>query len=87
MANLQVRSMDDGLYAALSRRAERDHRSISQEVVAIIQEFLSRPSKAQKNSTQAFLELADSWHDERKPEDIVADMRKARRTKRFKDIF
>ncbi len=37
MANLQVRDIDDKLYDSLKRRADLEHRSISQEVVMIIE--------------------------------------------------
>ena len=42
MATLQVRSIDNQLYKALGRRAAQDNRSISQEVDAILQEYLSQ---------------------------------------------
>ena len=45
MANLQVRGIEDRLYEALRARAELDNRSISQEVVTIIEQFLARPAE------------------------------------------
>jgi len=85
MATLQVKGMDDELYAALGARAARDNRSVSQEVVTIIREFLARPGHDPKTATEALLELAGSWQDERTAEQIVLDLRKARRSsRRFK---
>ena len=55
MATLQVRSMDDRLYEALGRRAAMDNRSISQEVVMIIKEYLSAPDAHHKRKTESFL--------------------------------
>ncbi|MFC1585899.1 antitoxin [Fibrobacterota bacterium] len=87
MANLQVKSIDDQLYQALSRRARMDNRSISQEVIAIIKEFLSRPRNKHTNNTDEFLNLAGSWKEKRSADEIIKDIRGARATKRFKDVF
>lgn len=79
MANLQVKSMDDQLYQALSKRAAMENRSISQEVVHIIKSYLARPLQEQNDRSQAFLELCGSWDDERSADDIIHDVRAARR--------
>jgi plasmid stability protein len=80
MATLQVKGMDDRLYETLSARAAQDHRSISQEVVMIIEEFLSRPENSPHKNMRAFLELIGSWEDDRSAEEIVEDIRKNRRS-------
>ena len=49
MANLQVKSMDDQLYQALGKRAAMDQRSISQEVIFIIKDYLRIPKKTLVN--------------------------------------
>ena len=59
MATLQVRSIDDQLYDALGRKAAKDNRSISQEVVAILKEHLAQPMQ-HKSATEKFLELCGS---------------------------
>jgi plasmid stability protein len=82
VATLQVKGIDDRLYKALGARAAMDNRSVSQEVVTIIQEFLSKPRQEPREATRAFLDLAGSWSDIRTPKEIVADIRKARRAKR-----
>jgi len=91
MANLQVRGIEDRLYEALRAKAELDNRSISQEVVTIIEQFLARPETSGKMATEAFLSLAGSWQDDRKPAEIAADIRKARRsrpkTRRTDDVL
>ncbi len=87
MANLQVKSMDDQLYQSLSKRARMDNRSISQEVTAIIKDFLSKPQKENANATDEFLKLAGSWKDKRSAEEIIKDIRSSRSTKRLKDLF
>ena len=83
MATLQVKGIDDRLYEALRRRAEQDHRSISQEILSMIETFLSRPAdQPLGNATSEFLALAGSWEDDRGAEEIVRDIRSGRRSRR-----
>ena len=74
MATLEVKGMDDDLYRALAARAAQDNRSISQEVVTMIQEALSRPGLSPQQATDEFLALAGTWQDERSAEEIVRDI-------------
>ncbi|MFA6290394.1 MAG: hypothetical protein WC637_01360 [Victivallales bacterium] len=87
MATLQVRAMDDRLYEALGRRAAMDNRSISQEVVMIVKEYLSGPNVDHKRKTDSFLELAGTWQDERSAGEIIRDIGKSRKDSpsRFKE--
>ena len=88
MATLQVRSIDGRLYGALGRRAEMDHRSISQEVVAILNDYLASPARTSHGTaTDALLELAGSWTDERDADAVIADIRQARKTRRFRSAL
>lgn len=41
MATLQLRNIDDRLYNCLKNSARRQNRSVSQEVVTIIQQYRS----------------------------------------------
>ena len=41
MAILQVRDMDDRLYDRLKFAAKRDNRSISQQVITILQDYFN----------------------------------------------
>ena len=78
MAILQVRDMDDRLYDRLKFAAKRDNRSISQQVITILQDyFTSAPAKT-KNATEEFLKLAGSWEDFRSTEEIIDDIRDSR---------
>jgi plasmid stability protein len=91
MATLQVKGIDDALYKALGARAAMDNRSVSQEVVTMIQGFLARPPHDPKDATRAFLELSGSWAEGRTAKKIAHAIRKARRSrKRFSkgaDVF
>lgn len=88
MATLQVRSIDEKLYKALGRRATMDNRSISQEVVSILQAYLSAPKVRHENSTQAFLELCGTWSDDRTEQEIADEIRRDRKSSdRFAEMF
>ena len=78
MATLQVRSMDDELYRALGARAAMENRSISQEVIAIVKDYLSRPVSQHRNVTEQFLQLCGSWQDERTEAEIAGEIRRSR---------
>ncbi len=78
MANLQVKDIDDRLYDSLRKLASSDKRSISQEVVYIIEKYLSLPDSFKHNPTDSFLELTGSWDDDRSADDIVDDIRNNR---------
>ncbi|PKA16978.1 FitA-like ribbon-helix-helix domain-containing protein [Leptospira haakeii] len=78
MANLQVRDIDDRLYEALKRRAEMEHRSVSQEVVLLIENYLAHDNKESERKTLDFLELSGSWVDERSADKIAKDIRSSR---------
>jgi plasmid stability protein len=87
MATLQVRSIDDQLYDALGRKAAKDNRSISQEVVAILKEHLAQPMQ-HKSATEKFLELCGSWKDKKTAKEISLEIRKSRKSKtRFQGSF
>lgn len=84
MAILQVRDIDDRVYENLKQLAQKEKRSLSQEVIFIIESFLSNPQNKTKNSTEEFLSLSGSWDDERSANEIVKDIRINRRsTTRF----
>ena len=80
MATLQVRDIDDRLYNLLKTSAKLQNRSISQEVVTIIQDYLNSSQKPVTNSTIEFLSLSGAWVDEKQPADIVAEIKKGRTT-------
>ena len=78
MAILQVKGMDEGMYRALCARAARERRSVSQEVVKIVQEHLSRPCASGMAAGEELLSLAGSWKDDRSEKEIARDIRKSR---------
>ncbi|ULH28096.1 antitoxin [Leptospira weilii] len=91
MANLQVRDIDDKLYESLKRRAEIEHRSVSQEVVMIIEKHLQRDHLEMESQTMEFLKLSNSWGDKREAKEIAKDLRSSRsknnRDKTVNELF
>ena len=82
MANLQVKDIDNALYESLKRLAVRERRSISQEVILILERYLSSPGQLERNPTEAFPALAGSWSDERNAGEIVEQARRSRNSRR-----
>lgn len=78
MATLQVKGMDDDLYRALAARAAQERRSISQQVVRIIEDELARRRGGAVETTEALLQLCGTWADDRSAEDIAEALRQAR---------
>ena len=74
MAMLQVRDMDDRLYDKLRFSAKLDNRSISQQVITILQDYFTSVPIKSKNATEEFLKLAGSWEDSRSTEEIIDDV-------------
>lgn len=84
MANLQVRDIDDRIYAALRQRAKRRHRSLSQEVVHIVEEDLARPAADHRPQSEMLLELCGSWTGPETASQIIDAVRRGRvRSGRF----
>jgi len=81
VAILQIKGIDDALYARIKRMAAADNRSISQEVLHLIEEYLKRQDDQPviPTSARALLALAGSWDDERGADEISAAVKAARR--------
>ncbi len=86
MANLQVKSIDDKLYESLGKRAAMENRSISQEVIFILKEYLSTPSRKHQKTNDQFLELCGSWEDDKSADKIVTQIRKDRIRRTHREI-
>ena len=84
MANLQIKGMDDDLYAQLKSLAVSENRSISQQVLFLLKLYLSRRHQLQENRTpaQVLLELSGSWEDDRPAEQIIKELKAGRKSSR-----
>ena len=84
MAILQVRNIDDALYSLLKERAKNKNRTISQEVIYILEKYLSNPEVHFVNATKEFIALCGAWDDIRSADDIINYIKKSHKnSKRF----
>jgi hypothetical protein len=84
VATLQVRDIDDRLYHFLKASAKLQNRSISQEVVTIIENYLNSSRNCSGNATAEFLAMAGAWKEEKSAKKIIAQIRKRGcRSRRF----
>ena len=84
MATLQVRDIDDRLYSFLKASARLQNRSISQEVITMIEKYLNSPGNAVANSTLDFVAMSGAWKDDRSADAIISEIRAHRsQTRRF----
>jgi len=81
MAILQIKGIDDDLYAQLGKIAAAENRSISQQVLYLIRGDLARRKGIEKVPTPAetLLGLAGSWVDEESAEEIIKEIRANRK--------
>ncbi|MGA2478353.1 MAG: antitoxin [Spirochaetia bacterium] len=85
MATLQVRDIDDRVYRELKQRAKSKHRSLSQEVAHIIEEYLSQPNKDYRKQSEMLLELSGSWEGPESAAEIIESIKRSRViSKRFR---
>jgi predicted CopG family antitoxin len=81
MANLQIKGIDDELYGELKEMAAEENRSISQQTLFLLRDYLAKRKKVymEKRPAQVLLELSGSWKDSRVPELIISEIKKARK--------
>ena len=82
MANLQIKGMDDDIYAHLKALAASEHRSVSQQVLFLVRAYLARGkhSNLPKTPAEVLLDLAGSWEDPKGPEEIIESLKSARKS-------
>jgi hypothetical protein len=81
MANLQIKGVHDELYEEIKKVAEAENRSVSQQVLFLIRDYLTRRRELQTSKCPAdvLLGLSGSWEDDREPGEIVAEVKAARK--------
>ena len=90
MANLQIKGVDDAIYEELKKLAAAENRSVSQQTLFLIKDYLSKKQRVRtlKTPVQVLLELAGSWEGEESAKEIIAKIKKARRSStRLKEGF
>jgi hypothetical protein len=81
MANLQIKGIDDSLYGEIKLLAMAENRSVSQQVLYLVKHWLSHQKRIQVSDTPAevLLQLSGSWQDDSSADEIIAEIKTARR--------
>jgi hypothetical protein len=84
MANLQIKNIQDELYEEIKKLAAAENRSVSQQVLFLVKEYLAKRKHlaATKSPAQVLLELSGSWEDDKNAEQIVKEIKSARKSSR-----
>lgn len=84
MANLQIKGMDDNLYEQIKAVAASENRSLSQQILFLVKSYMAKKDsfESEVSGARMLLSLSDSWEDERGAEEILAEIRKARKNSR-----
>lgn len=82
MANLQIKGINEDLYIEIKKLAADENRSVSQQVVFLLKQYLAGKKfiQAHKSQAQVLLALSGSWHDDRESDQIIDEIRQARKT-------
>jgi len=82
MANLQIKGIDEEIYAELKKLAAAENRSVSQQTLFLIKDYLAKkqPLRTLKTPVQTLLEMAGSWEGEESAKEIIAKIKKARKS-------
>lgn len=90
MANLQIKGIEDDLYKKIKEIAASENRSVSQQVLSLIKEYMARRGAIQslKSPAQVLLELSGSWKDKRSVDKIISEIKGSRKnSKKLKKGF
>jgi predicted CopG family antitoxin len=81
MANLQIKGIDNQLYEELKKLASEENRSVSQQTLFLIKDYLAKKQhvRALKTPAQVLLDLSGSWKDDQDAATIIAEIKRARR--------
>lgn len=81
MANLQIKGIDDDLYNDIKKLAASQNRSVSQQTLMLLRQYVSKQHQIEKikSPVQVLLDLSGAWDDERPSEEIIMDIKKDRK--------
>jgi hypothetical protein len=81
MANLQIKGINDELYGELKEMAAEENRSVSQQTLYLLRDYLAKRRRIHriKTTAEGLLELSGSWKDDRETEVILAEIKRGRR--------
>ncbi len=80
MANLQIKGIEESFYAEIKALAVSENRSVSQEVLYLLKDYLAKGKQIKINRTpaQVLLELSGSWIDSENEEELMKKIKKGR---------
>ena len=90
MANLQIKGIDNELYDELKEIAAEENRSVSQQTLFLLRDYLAKKHRVRtlKTPAQILLDLSHSWIEDQDAAAIIAKIKKARRnSKKLKEGF
>jgi hypothetical protein len=81
MANLQVKGIDNELYEELKEMAAEENRSVSQQTLFLLKDYLAKKHRIRtlKTPAQVLLDLSGSWEEDQDAAAIMAKIKKARK--------
>ena len=81
MANLQIKNMDDDFYKKIKALADAENRSVSQQVIFLVKDYLLKRHNISglKTPAQILLDISGSW-DEKVEADEIIERIKSKRT-------
>ena len=82
MENLQIKGMDDDLYAQLKSLDVSENQSIRQQVLYLLKRYIARKHQllGTRTPAQVLLELSGSWEDDRSAGQIVKELKAGRKS-------
>lgn len=80
MANLQIKNIDDDFYTTIKALADAENRSVSQQVIFLIKDYLSKRQTISKIKTpaQMLLDISGSWDENVEADEIIARIKSHR---------
>jgi len=84
MPTIRITEIDKDLYEGIKGLAFEGNRSVEQQVLFMIKDYMAKRHLLSKTKTaaQVLLELSGTWEDERMAQEVVQDIKKARRNSR-----
>ena len=80
MANLQIKNINDDFYKQIKQLADAENRSVSQQVLYLLKEYLAKRKSIPKIKTpaQILLDLSGSWDEDADADQIIEKIKKKR---------
>jgi plasmid stability protein len=80
MANLQIKNIDDDFYKKIKALADAENRSVSQQVIYLVKDYLLKRQTISKIKTpaQMLLDISGSWDEDGEADEIIARIKSHR---------